>query len=42
MINKIRAIKEEIYNKAAAVVGIAAVMGLALVLGMQQSSNNRH
>jgi hypothetical protein len=40
--DKIHALKEDIYDKAAAVVGIAAVVGLAVVLGMQQPSGNRH
>jgi hypothetical protein len=35
-------IKEEIYAKATAVIGIAAVMGLAFMLGVQQKANHRH
>jgi hypothetical protein len=45
MINQIKdgvnQIKEEIYAKATAVIGIAAVMGLAFMLGVQQKANHR-
>jgi hypothetical protein len=40
MINKIKQVRDGIYTKATAVIGIAAIMGLAFVLGCQQTSNN--
>jgi len=40
MIERIHAIKETIYAKTAAVVGVAAVFGLALIIGIQQPSED--
>jgi hypothetical protein len=34
-------LKEKIYEKTAAIVGIAAIMGLAFMLGCRASSKNK-
>jgi len=41
ILSRIQQVKEEVYAKATAVVGIAAVMGLAFMLGMQQKAHRR-
>lgn len=37
----LKKIKEELYTKATAVIGIAAIMGLAFMLGVQQKATHR-